>query len=80
MELVISLALLLGGVTAGLVNLVKSMDVFTPKSLPVVALLIGIGFGLVMSPLLGVTLYVGGISGLIAGLSAMGFYELSKTQ
>ncbi|AHL19601.1 putative membrane protein [Enterococcus phage VD13] len=79
MELVISIAVILGGVTTGLVNLVKSMEVVSPKYLPLVALGIGMVFGLVMSPLLGVTLYVGAISGLIAGLSAMGFYELTKT-
>ncbi len=79
MELVISIAIVLGGVTTALVNLVKSMEVVAPKYLPLVALGIGIVFGLVMSPLLGVTLYVGAISGLVAGLSAMGFYELSKT-
>lgn len=79
MELVISIAIILGGVTTGLVNMVKSMEVVSPKHLPLVALAIGMVFGLIMSPLLGVTLYVGAISGLISGLSAMGFYELTKT-
>ncbi|UQT01119.1 hypothetical protein LMOIWNZ_00094 [Enterococcus phage vB_OCPT_CCS3] len=79
MGVVISIAVVLGGVTTGLVNLVKSMDVVSPKYLPLVSLAIGMVFGLAMSPLLGITLYVGAISGLVAGLSAMGFYELTKT-
>ena len=77
-ELVMTVALALGGVLTGLMNLVKESDVFPSKYTPYVALAVGVVAGVIVAPLFGITLYLGALAGFVAGLSSVGYFELNK--
>ena len=45
----------------------------------ILLVVIGLVVGLASAPLLGVGLYVGAVGGVLSGLGALGYYQVTKT-
>lgn len=78
LELIVTVATALAAVLTGVMQLLKETELFPSKYTPLVALLVGVVAGLIASPLFGLSLYLGAISGFLAGLSSVGYYQLTQ--
>lgn len=78
-EIVMTVAVGVGAVITGLMNMIKSQEYIPPKYIPLAALLIGVIVGVAGGVLIfNVQPIIGAVAGFIAGLSAGGFYNLGK--
>lgn len=78
-EIVMTVAVGVGAVITGLMNMIKSQEYIPPKYIPLAALLIGVIVGVAGGIIIfDVEPIIGAVAGFIAGLSAGGFYNLGK--
>lgn len=69
-------AVILVPIVTGLTGMVKSaLDLQSARFIPLIAVLIGTGLGLLIVQLS----IVGGVVGAVVGLSSVGLYEFGKT-
>lgn len=78
-ELILSIIAVLGGVMSAVAELLKKEDRINPKNIPYLLLGIGLAVGIASAPLLEVGLYVGAVGGVLSGLGALGYYQVTKT-
>lgn len=78
MNEILVLAGIISGIVLGLVKLVKEAEVVPKRFLPLVGLLIGVFAGLLSMPFSDLDVGMRLWAGLVAGLTATGFFELVK--
>jgi hypothetical protein len=68
----------LAAVTMGVVQVIKSIGHVPSNYIPAVAVVVGIGLGLLAFPFTELDVYSRGWAGLIAGLASTGLYEFTQ--
>lgn len=78
-EIIMTVAIGVGGILTGLMNMIKSQEYIPAKYIPLAALFIGVLVGVAGGIIVfDVEPIIGAVAGIIAGLSAGGFYNLGK--
>lgn len=79
-ELIMTVALGIGAIMTGIMNMIKAQNYVNAKYIPLVALFVGVLVGVIGGIFVfDVEPIIGAIAGIIAGLTSVGFYEGGKS-